>query len=191
MRPARAADGSSAATSSSPVGITATRGRRWTGTAVTPDERSAATSGGPISRPPGRTISLAARSSPASRMCCHGLAASTNSAAPSGSQRTSSIITTASNGSGIGSPVSTTVNASGVNWTGRVSAAWNVWAARTARPSIADAWKWGTERAANTGSAVTRPADSAVGTGSAGRAAGTTSGLSQRRSAASRLIRFR
>ncbi len=66
-------------------------------------------------------------------------------------------MTTASNPSGIGSPVSSTTNASASSSTGVVSLAPTVSDARTAIPSIAAESNGGEERTAQIGSAVTRP----------------------------------
>src|SRR3954447_4815557 len=70
-------------------------------------------------------------------------------------------MTTASKPSGSGSPVSTTSYAPASRYTGVLSLAPTVSAARTAIPSIAEASNDGDDRAAHTGSAVTRPSASA------------------------------
>src|SRR5919202_4627297 len=89
-------------------------------------------------------------------------------------------MTTASNPSGSGSPVSTTTYASASSHTGVLSLAPTVSAARTATPSIADASNDGDARAAHPGAAVTRHTAS----GSASRTASTRCGQPASRHAA-------
>ena len=70
-------------------------------------------------------------------MCCQGAAAPWIMTDPSPWGTISSTMTTASQPSGIWSPVSTTVNRSGARTTGVVSVAPKVSAARRAMPSMA------------------------------------------------------
>ncbi len=78
-------------------------------------------------------------SSPICRMCCQGTAAAWRRTEPSSCPTTSSAITTASQPSGTGSPVSTAVNASAPSVTGVVSVAPKVALASRAMPSMAQA----------------------------------------------------
>ena len=139
----------------------------------------------------GTTISVATTSSPMGRTCCQGATAAMISqrwpaAWPPSLRLTFSTITTASMPEGRGSPVSTQ-RAWGPNWrlTGVVSEAPKVSTARTATPSMAEAWKWGEEIRASTGAAVTRPRAFSMGTASTRRPQPTPSQATRRRCSAS------
>ena len=128
-------------TSSLPVGMIATRGRRRTSTSWWPAAAIAPRSIGRRRCPAGATSSVATMSSPIGRTCCHGATAARISIVPSRWSWMSSIITTASISGGIGSPVSTHVASGPIrSGLGEVSDAPTVAAARTAAPSIAAAW---------------------------------------------------
>ncbi len=111
---------------SSPVGSTVTRGDRRTTTSVTPAAAAAARSTGRSRCPAGSSSSVAATSSPIDRTLVQGAMPARSSArasAPDPLWCTSSRITTASRPAGIGSPVSTTSNASGASSSGVLSLA--------------------------------------------------------------------
>ncbi len=95
---------------SSPVGMMPTTGRRMTSTTRTPPAIMAPIAAGLISMKLGRIISPAQISSPICRICCHGAAAAWIVMLPLSFLTMSSTIMTASQFSGIGSPVSTTTN---------------------------------------------------------------------------------
>ena len=122
---------------SSPVGIMPTVGRRITLTFITPPASIAPITAGVISVYDGSIISPAHISSPICLICCHGAAGAVILAEPSSPYITSSIIITASQSSGTGSPVSTTVNPSLFSSTGAVSVAPKVSSALIAMPSMA------------------------------------------------------
>ena len=127
-------------TSSLPVGMIATRGRRRTGSEVTPPAAAAPTSSGRMVWFSGSTSSVATMSSPMGRTCCQGAAGAMISMSPPASWITSRMIT-ASKPSGMGSPVSTqTACGPTRSRMGAVSMARTVSAARTAAPSMAAAW---------------------------------------------------
>ena len=85
----------------------------------------------------GRIISPAQTSSPIWRICCQGAAAAWMVMEPSAFFTMSSTMITASRSSGMGSPVSSTINCSGLRVTGVVSVAPKVSFAVTATPSMA------------------------------------------------------
>ena len=85
----------------------------------------------------GRIISPAQISSPIWRICCQGAAGAWIVTLPSAFRTSSSAMMTASQPSGMGSPVSTTVYFSSVSVTGVVSVAPKLSAAKSAIPSIA------------------------------------------------------
>ena len=122
---------------SSPVGMMPTTGRRMTSSSSTPPAIMAPMAAGLTSMKPGRIISPAQISSPIWRMCCQGAAAAWMVMLPSSFFTMSSTMMTASQPSGIGSPVSTTANCSGVSVLGVVSVAPKLSAAWIATPSMA------------------------------------------------------
>ena len=126
-------------TISSPVGIIATRGLLKTSTLRTPPAISAPTAAGVIFVYDGSIISPAHISSPICRTFFHGAAGAWIVTLPSGSCTSSSTIITASQPSGRGSPVSTTVKLSMPSVTGVVSVAPKLSLAARAIPSIAQA----------------------------------------------------
>ena len=122
---------------SSPVGMMPTTGLRMTSASRTPPAIIAPMAAGVISMKLGRIISPAQISSPIWRICCHGAAAAWIVTLPSSFLTRSSTMMTASQPSGIGSPVSTTTNCSAVSVTGVVSVAPKLFFASKAMPSMA------------------------------------------------------
>ena len=131
-------------TSSVPVGMMATLGRRRTLTRVTPAASRAPWAQGVISTPSGRTISPLTRSSPTRRTCCQGkVGASTVMGSASGSGTCSTMITASVPG-GMTCPVlmgkASRPMARRLGWSG---VAPKVPAAATAKPSMAAWWAAG------------------------------------------------
>ena len=124
-------------TISSPVGMIPTTGFARTSTSRTPPAIMAPIAAGVISISPGRIISPAQTSSPIWRMCCHGAAGAWMVTEPSSFRTISSTMITASQPSGMGSPVSTTVNCPSRRVTGVVSVAPKLPFANNAMPSMA------------------------------------------------------
>ena len=185
-------------TSSSPVEMTATRGRRWTDAEACPVAASRPIAAGSSARPRSNRSKPAATSVPARRTFAPVLAAARISTvagisdAPAGAS-VSSTGTTVSAPGGIIAPVMIrsavpgSTAASGARpagtsprtrrTTGASRLASATSPARTAKPSIALLGQGGTVRAERTGSASTRPAAPARSTTSAGSASMPSSTL--------------
>ena len=124
-------------TISSPVGMMPTTGFASTSASSTPPAIRAPMAAGVISMKLGRIISPAQISSPIWRMCCQGAAGAWIVTLPSSFLTSSSTMMTASQPSGMGSPVSTSVNCPGRSVTGVVSVAPKLSRAKSAMPSMA------------------------------------------------------
>ena len=108
---------------SSPVGMMPTTGLARTSSSRTPPAIMAPMAAGVTSMKLGRIISPAQTSSPIWRICCQGAAGAWMVTLPSSFLTSSSTMMTASQPSGMGSPVSSSVNCPFRSVTGVVSVA--------------------------------------------------------------------
>ena len=196
-------------TSSLPMEMMATRGRRCVGTSTTPQPAKNPTPAEPITSPASTTTSPALASSPASRTLLRSFTGAVNATRLPGlpspvTTSTISYFTTASASSGTGAPVmmrthwpspmepsytspAATSAMTSIS-TGASALAAASSAARTAKPSMAECANGAMSMSLRRSSAATRPTASSTGTVSCGN--GSTFASTSSRASSSEIISF-